>query len=100
MIAGRRGRPWRRPRHLYADRGYDHARYPRLLRARDITLVIARRNTGHGSGPGKLRPVECSFAWLHAFKRLQTRYERRADIYHALLSLACPAIGLRELILD
>ena len=63
VIRGRRGRPWRRPRHLYADRGYDHDKYRRLLRARGVTPVIARRNTGHGSGLGKLRwPVERGFA--------------------------------------
>jgi transposase len=101
VIGGRRGRPWRRPRHLYADRGYDHDKYRRILRARGITPVIARRSTGHGSGLGKLRwPVERSFAWLHAFKRLRTRYERRAEIHQALLSLACSVICLRKLILN
>lgn len=60
--------------------------------------MIARRGTGHGSGLGKLRwVVERSFAWLHAFKRLRTRYECRADIYEALLSLACSVICLRTL---
>lgn len=100
VISGRRGRPWR-PRHLYADRGYDHDKYRRLLRARGITPVIARRNSGHGSGLGKLRwPVERSFAWLHAFKRLRTRYERRAEIHQGPLSLACSVICLRKLILN
>lgn len=52
-------------------------------------------------GWGKLRwPVERGFAWLHAFKRLRTRYERRADIHQALLSLACSVICLRKLILN
>ncbi|MEV0111230.1 IS5 family transposase [Nocardia sp. NPDC050799] len=101
VIRSRRGRPWRRPAYLYADRGYDHDKYRRLLRARGITPVIARRSTGHGSGLGKLRwPVERGFAWLHAFKRLRTRYERRAEIHQALLSLACSVICLRKLILN
>jgi len=36
-------------------------------------------------------------AWLHQFKRLRTRYERRADIHQALLELACCVICLRRL---
>jgi hypothetical protein len=35
-IRGRRGRPRRRPRELFADRGYDHDIYRRRLRARGI----------------------------------------------------------------
>ncbi|MBF6303153.1 transposase, partial [Nocardia amamiensis] len=52
-------------------------------------------------GLGVVRwPVERSFAWLHAFKRLRIRYERRADIHQAFLSLACSIICLRKLILN
>jgi transposase len=59
----------------------DHGKYRRLLRVRGVTPVIVRRSPGHGSGLGKLRwPVERGFAWLHAFKRLRTRYERRAEL--------------------
>jgi transposase len=48
---------------------------------------------------GKVRwVVERGFAWLHGFKRLRTRYERRADIHLALLQLACALICHRELI--
>jgi len=97
-LRGRRGRPLRRPKKIYADRGYDHDKYRRQVRARGITPVIARRSTGHGSGLGTLRwVVERTLAWLHAFKRLRTRYERRADIHQARLSLACATICLRIL---
>jgi transposase len=41
--------------------------------------------------------VERSFAWLHAFKRLRTRYERRGDIHLGLLQLACALICYRQL---
>ena len=41
--------------------------------------------------------VERGFAWLHAFKRLRTRYERRADIHLGLLQLACALIYHRQL---
>jgi transposase len=53
----------------------------------------------HGSGLGTKRwVVERTFAWLHAFKRLRTRSERRADIHQAMLSLACAVICLRRLL--
>lgn len=98
-IRGRRGRPRQRPRKVYADRGYDHDKYRCLLRARGITPVIARRGVAHGSGLGTKRwVVERTFAWLHAFKRLRTRSERRADIHQAMLSLACAVICLRRLL--
>jgi transposase len=67
---------------LFADRGYDFDKYRRLLRGRGITPRIARRGVAHGSGLGKVRwVVERGFAWLHAFKRLRTRYERRGDLH-------------------
>jgi transposase len=97
-IRGRRGRPRRRPRVLLADRGYDHDKYRHQLRRRGITPRIARRGVAHGSGLGKHRwVVERGFAWLHAFKRLRTRWEHRADIHLGLLQLACALICHRQL---
>jgi transposase len=98
-IRGRRGRPKQRPRTVFADRGYDHDKYRRLLRQRRITPKIARRGAGHGSGLGKLRwVVKRTFSWLHNFRRLRTRYERRADIHQAMISVACSVICLRRLL--
>jgi transposase len=95
------GKPLQRPRRLYADRGYDHDKYRRLVRARSITPLIARRGTDHGSGLGTIRwPVERTFAWLKHSRRLRTRTERRADVHQAILSLACSIICLRKLILN
>ena len=50
-IRGKRGQPLRRPKHLYADRDYDHETYRDRVRRFEITPHIARRGTGHGSGP-------------------------------------------------
>jgi transposase len=41
--------------------------------------------------------VERAFAWLNRFRRLTIRYERHADIHHALTTLACSLICLRAL---
>ena len=100
-VSGRAGRPRQRPLMIVADRGYDHDKYRRLLRARGIRHRIARRQTEHRSGLGRWRSVvERTFAWLHAFRRLATRYERRGDIHQGLLSLGCCIIGLRRLHTD
>ncbi|MFF2520281.1 IS5 family transposase [Streptomyces sp. NPDC058086] len=97
-VRGRRGRPRRRPVRLYADRGYDHDKYRRQVRAVGITPVIARRGTEHGSGLGIHRwVVEQSVALLHWFRRLRIRWEIRDDIHEAFLSLACSIICWRRL---
>jgi transposase len=97
-VGGRPGRPRRRPDSVLADRGYDHDKYRRLVRARGIKPVIARRQSDHGSGLGRHRwVVERTFAWLHNFKRLLVRYERRAEIHHALLALGCSLVCYRRL---
>jgi transposase len=54
-IRWRVGRPRRKPRVLVADRGYDFDKYRRLLRARGIRPMIARRGVVHGSGLGRWR---------------------------------------------
>jgi transposase len=97
-IRGLRVKPRRRPRHVYGDRAYDSQHHRRALRAVGITPRIAGKNTEHGSGLGAVRwVVERTFAWLHQFKRLRTRYERRADLHLGLLHLACTLICYRTL---
>lgn len=96
---GRPGRPRHRPAELLADRGYDHDKYRRLLRKRGIRHRIARRGTEHGSGLGKFRwVVERTIAWLHGFRRLRIRWERRDDIHEAFLGLATCLITHRHVL--
>jgi transposase len=65
-VAGKVGRPRKRPDALLADRGYDYDKYRREVSARGIKPVIAKRNTEHGSGLGRHRwVVERTFTWLH-----------------------------------
>ena len=97
-VRGKPGRPRQRPNELLADRGYDHDKYRRELWRRGVKPTIARRQSGHGSGLGKRRwVVERTFAWLHNFRRLRTRYERLAEIHQAFISLACAVICQRYL---
>ena len=93
-----RGRPLQKPQRVYASRGYDHDNYRRLLHADGIPTSIARRGQPHGSGLGKIRwVVERTHAWLHAYRRLRIRYERRAGIHEAFLQIACCLVGWRTL---
>jgi len=93
-----RGRPRQRPRKVYADRGYDHDSYRAQVRELGITPVIARRGTDHGSGLGKHRwVVEQTFALLHWFRRLRTRWEIRDDIHEAFLEIVRALLCWRRL---
>ena len=59
---------------------------------------IARRQTQHGSGLGRARwVVERTFAWLHHFKRLLVRYDRRHEIHEAFLAIGCCLVCFRRL---
>jgi transposase len=97
-VRGRRGRPRRRPRALYGDRAY-HSREGRAeLRRRHIRAKIAWPKSDHGSGLGTKRwVVDRTIAWLHQYRRLRIRYERRNDIHEAFLAIGCSLICLKLL---
>jgi IS5 family transposase len=95
---GRPGRPRRRPARLHGDKGYDYPRCREALRQRGITARIARRGVESSQRLGRHRYVaERSLAWLVGYRRLQVRYERRADILLGFLYLACALICLTSL---
>lgn len=97
-VAGRPGRPARRPKSLLGDKGYDSRHVRRELTCRRILPVISRRGEPDIRGLGRLRyVVEQTFALLHQFKRLATRWERRLDLHDSLISLACTLICWRRL---
>ncbi|TDQ01152.1 DDE family transposase [Labedaea rhizosphaerae] len=97
-VRGRRGRPRQRPDQVLADRAYDHDKYRKLVRAKGIRPVIARRGVVHGSGLGVHRwVVEGCFALLHWFRRLRIRWDVHDDIHEAVLSLGCSIICWRRL---
>ena len=94
-LRGAHGRPRKRPDCVLGDRGYDAAALRRGLRARHIVPWLAMRRSEHVSGLGRWRwVVERTFAWLNQFRRLRVRYEKRADIHEAFLSLGCALILL------
>jgi transposase len=99
-LHGERGRPRRRPDCVLGDRGdrgYDAAAIRRGLRARHTEPLVAMRRK-HGSGLGRWRwVVERTFTWLNQFRRLRVRYDKRADIHEAFLSIGCALICWQSL---
>jgi IS5 family transposase len=95
-VAGRPGRPRRRPAKLHADKAYDSRRCRAYLRRRGIQCRIARKGIESNERLGRHRwVVERTHAWLAGFGKLRIRFERRIDIHLAWLKLACAVICLR-----
>ena len=82
-----------RPAKLHADKGYDFPKCRAALRHRHINGRIARRGIDSSARLGRHRwVVERTLAWLNRYRRLTIRYERRADIHQAFLTLGCALI--------
>ena len=97
-IAGKPGAPRKRPDAVQGDAGYRSLRHRMCLFIRGVTPIISDHPAVHGSGLGTTRwVVERTLAWLRQFRRLRVRYDRRADIHRAFLSLACALICWRHL---
>ena len=98
-IKGRRGRPRFRPRKLDGDKAYDAASCRKACRRRSIIPRIARRGIETSTKLGRHRwVVERTQAWINKFRRLPIRYERRADIHQAFLTLGCAVICFQQLL--
>jgi transposase len=85
---GRRGPHRKRPAKLHADKAYRSRKNQRALKARAILSRIARPRVDSSERLGRHRwVVERTLAWLHRFRRLRVRDERRSDIHEAFLTL-------------
>jgi transposase len=97
-VGGKPGRPKERPGVVYADRGYDSETTRWLLRWMGIEPRIARRNTPHGSGLGRVRwVVERTISWMKGLRRMRVRYDRLGVIRDAWTTLAASVICFRIL---
>ena len=93
ILRGCPGRPLRKPGLVQGDRGYDSQPHRDELARRGIASQLAKRGRPHGSGLGRTRwVVERTLAWLHRFRRLNLRYERRPCVHEAFLTLACALV--------
>jgi transposase len=92
------GRRRKRPAKLHADKAYDIPRCRQALTKRHIRIRIARKGIDSSHRLGRHRwVVERTLAWLNRYRRLTVRYDRRADIHHAFLTLGCCLICFNTL---
>jgi transposase len=97
-IRSRRGPRRRKPAKPHADKAYDHADLRRWVRARGIAVRIARKGIETSKKLGKHRwVIERSIAWLFGYRRLATRYERKANHFSAFLTLAAALTCYKKL---
>jgi transposase len=88
------GRPRLRPKRLVGDKGYSSTNIRRHLQRRGIRLTIPRRSNERRRGQfdksiyRQRNRVERCFNRLKQFRRIATRYEKKADNYLAMLTLA------------
>jgi transposase len=89
-VAGKVGRPRKKPDSLQGDLAYDSEAHRRGLEQIGVEPVLPEKGIDDQEGLGETRwPVERTLAWLHQNRRLRIRYERRPEIHQALLTLAC-----------
>lgn len=95
-----RGQPKRRPRRLIADKAYGNRRIRAYRRRHGIRSTIPHKVNDHRSGPfsralSRTRNlVERLINRLKQFRRVATRYEKRAESYLAMLHLAAITLWL------
>jgi transposase len=87
---------------VLADRGYDSRAVRDGIRARGYEPRIPTRNrrgqgTTHDTLARERSVIERTFAWLSYMRRLAIRWERRDDLYLALLTLGCAIVCWRHL---
>jgi transposase len=94
-IAGKVGRPKQKPDSLVADKAFDDEALRALLRWLGIEPVLPKRGAEeHGLGVCRWF-VERTISWLHQFRRLRIRWDRRPEIHQAFLTLAAAVICYR-----
>ena len=95
-----RGRPKLRPKRVVGDKGYSSGKIRAYLRRRGIGSTIPRRVNERRTGPFnralyRLRNcVERAINRLKQFRRLATRYEKRAANYQGMWVLAAILLWL------
>jgi len=107
-----RGRPRKRPDDLYLDKGYSYPACRQLLRKRGIRHLIPERRDQRANRQKKGRDggrpcvydhdryalrnvVERCVLRLQWFRRIATRYDKRAETYQAFVTIAAIMLWLR-----
>jgi len=88
------GRPRIRSGRIVGDKGYTSSKFRQYLRRRGIRVTIARRSNEKRRGPfnkdiyRQRNKVERLIGRIKEFRRIATRYEKRAQNYVAMLTIA------------
>lgn len=88
------GRPRLRPCRVSGDKGYSSSKIRVYLRRRGIRITIPRKDNERRRGKfdkslyRQRNRVERCFNRLKQFRRIATRYEKKAENYLAMLTLA------------
>jgi transposase len=97
----KQGRPRLGPERIAGDKGYTGRHIRAELRRRKIGAVIPRLRHEPRRGVRFDRPayrrrnaIERTIRRLKEFRAIATRYEKRADHFHALLTIACIRLWL------
>lgn len=91
---GSRGRPRIRPERVLGDKGYSSRKIRHYLKQRGIGYTIPRRRNETRTGPFNRtlykdrNCVERLIGRLKQFRRVATRYEKRAVNFLAMVTLA------------
>lgn len=91
--------------HLVGDNAYDSLDLRKRLAQQGIELVAPHKSNrvnpvqdGRALRRYKRRwKIERTNAWLYNFRRIVTRWERRPEIFHAFVKVACIIIVMRHL---
>ncbi len=94
------GRPKRRPRRVVADKGYRSKQIRQYLRRRGIRMTIPRKTNERRMGRfdramyRERNRIERLINRLKQYRRIATRYEKRAVNYLAMLTLVAIRLWL------
>ena len=99
LTSARRGRPRIRPKRVVGYKAYSSCKARRYLQRRDIDVVIPRRpNERRGALDNERyrdrNRVERLINRLKQFRRVATRYEKRAINYLGMLTVAAIILWL------
>ncbi len=95
-----RGRPKLRPKRVVGDKGYSSRKIRAYLRRRGIRVTIPRKTNECRTGPfdrGIYRQrnrIERLINRFKQFRRLATRYEKRAENYQGMWVIAAILLWL------
>lgn len=99
-VAGKPGRPKRKPDAILGDKAFDCKGLRQILRWLGIEPILpAKGEDEHGLGVLRWF-VERTISWFHQFRRLRIRWDRKPTTHQAFLSLAASIICYRLSVSD